>query len=161
MDREVWCAVVHGVAKSLDTTERLNWTVVDITILLWFLPSPPHPALPYFRSPLYVFFLDIFPNKLLSLKSSSQGLLQATPIRTAWYASENTFYKYKIIENNNSFKTRTGKWTYVWKKSISGKCRFLINDKDNFEQQQNFLKSSAQGRIALCLTSFYCLDVKF
>ena len=26
MDREAWCAVVHGGRKELDTTERLNRT---------------------------------------------------------------------------------------------------------------------------------------
>ena len=24
MDREAWCAVIHGVSKELDTTEQLN-----------------------------------------------------------------------------------------------------------------------------------------
>ena len=24
MDREAWCAVIHGVTKELDTTEQLN-----------------------------------------------------------------------------------------------------------------------------------------
>ena len=26
VDREAWCAVVHGGHKELDMTERLNWT---------------------------------------------------------------------------------------------------------------------------------------
>ena len=29
MDREPWRAAVHGVAKSWDTTEWLNWTEMD------------------------------------------------------------------------------------------------------------------------------------
>ena len=31
MDREAWRAAIHGVTKELDTTDRLNWT-----ILLWY-----------------------------------------------------------------------------------------------------------------------------
>ena len=37
MDREAWHAVVHGVAKESDMTERLNWTELKMDTLFGFI----------------------------------------------------------------------------------------------------------------------------
>ena len=67
MDREVWCAVVHGVAKSWsDTTEWLNWTEYIIYIYIYVCvcvnPNSSHPCLSslVFMFVLYAGLLSYF-----------------------------------------------------------------------------------------------------
>ena len=42
MDREAWCAEVHGGRKESDTTEQLNWTELNwtMTLLSYRLSTP-------------------------------------------------------------------------------------------------------------------------
>ena len=53
MDREAWCATVHGVSKS-DTTEQLNWTHCAKGLTYIILPDSHHSwERSYFPSILY------------------------------------------------------------------------------------------------------------
>ena len=58
MDREVWGAVIHGGCKELDTTERLNWTELNIISELFlqeehFSILPLYPILSFSASGSY------------------------------------------------------------------------------------------------------------
>ena len=105
MDREAWCAVIHGVAKSW-TRLRLNWT--EMRLVITFLSSSECLLISWLQSPSAVILeppkIKSLTVSIVSLSICHEVMGPDTMIFVFWMLSfKPTFYSTLSLSSRGSF----------------------------------------------------------
>ena len=103
LDREAWCAMIHGVTKSW--TRLSDWTELVASLDLWIKsPSFFHALWPFFHGPNVWFKIN--DHQLFFPQAYGTELITALP--SVWvliiYQTEDTFQEFRTMEQNVYWK---------------------------------------------------------